>query len=38
VVMHAYADAHVYAINDAIDKDVYLELVLRMGRQVGPEQ
>jgi Protein of unknown function (DUF1559) len=38
VVMHAYADAHVDAINDAIDKDVYLELVLRMGRQVGPEQ
>ena len=33
-VIHGYADAHVEAINDNIDKDVYLHLVLRDGREV----
>lgn len=29
VVMHGYADGHVEAINDNIDKDAYLQLVQR---------
>lgn len=34
VVIHGYADAHVESISDDVDKDVYLHLVLREGREV----
>ncbi len=37
VVNHAYADAHVDSISETIDKDVYLELVLRKGSQIVSE-
>jgi prepilin-type N-terminal cleavage/methylation domain-containing protein len=34
VVMHGYADGHVEAINDNIDKNVYLQLVQRNANEV----
>lgn len=37
VVMHGYADAHVEAIWDNVDSDVYLEAVLRSGHADIPE-
>jgi hypothetical protein len=36
IVIHGYADAHTEAISDDIDKDVYLERVLREGREAIP--
>lgn len=37
VVMHGYADAHVEAVSDAIDSNLYLQSILRNGREVIPE-
>ncbi len=34
VVIHGYADAHTDSVNEAIDKDVYLHLITRNGREV----
>ena len=33
-VIHGYADAHTEGLNDNIDKDVYLHLITRNGREV----
>jgi hypothetical protein len=37
-VIHGYADAHTEGLNDAIDKDVYLHLITRNGREVDSAQ
>lgn len=34
IVIHGYADAHTEAVNDSIDKNVYLHLITRNGREV----
>jgi hypothetical protein len=34
VVIHGYADSHTESVNDSIDKDVYLHLITRNGREV----
>ena len=33
-MIHGYADAHTEGITDNIDKDVYLHLITRNGREV----
>ena len=38
VVIHGFADAHTDGVNDTIDKDVYLHLVTRAGREVDSTQ
>ncbi|HMP08243.1 MAG TPA: hypothetical protein PJ982_17990, partial [Lacipirellulaceae bacterium] len=37
VILHGYADAHAKGINAAIDRNVYLWLITRAGREVIPQ-
>ncbi len=34
IVIHGYADGHSVAVNDNVDKDVYLHMITRNGREV----
>ena len=34
VVQHGYADAHAEGVSDTIDRDVYLHIITRNGREV----
>lgn len=38
VVIHGYADSHTESVNDNVDKDVYLHLITRNGREVDANQ
>jgi prepilin-type N-terminal cleavage/methylation domain-containing protein len=38
VTIHGFADAHTDSVNDSIDKDVYLHLITRNGREVDNVQ
>jgi hypothetical protein len=35
IVLHGFGDAHSEAVNDQIDKNAYLQMVTRSGREVG---
>ncbi|HEX3600376.1 MAG TPA: DUF1559 domain-containing protein [Lacipirellulaceae bacterium] len=37
IVLHGYADAHSTSVNDNVDKDVYMHMITRNGREVDSQ-
>jgi hypothetical protein len=38
IVLHGFADAHSEAVNEQVDKNTYLQMITRAGREVGGTQ
>jgi hypothetical protein len=38
VVIHGFADVHTTTVEEGVDKDVYLHMITRNGREVSRQQ